>query len=170
MKILGLDPGTAAVGWGMIETKGDGLQLLSYGCIETNKTHSMEERLCSIYRQVYDIIKKSQPHCLAVERLFFFVNLKTVMAVGEARGVIRLASGQCGVRLFEYTPPQIKLALTGYGRAKKPAVQQAVKEHLNLTRQPKPDDAADALATAITHHFKSNEFKKGERKVILTKE
>jgi len=151
MKILGIDPGTAICGWGVIEKFGCQFKLIDYGTVNTKSGVCQSDRLDLIFKTLSDIIDKSQPAAVAVEELFFFKNLKTVIKVSEARGVITLAARQKSMPFFEYTPLQIKQALVGYGRADKNQVQQMVKSILKLKEIPKPDDAADALAIAICH-------------------
>jgi crossover junction endodeoxyribonuclease RuvC len=151
MKILGIDPGTAICGWGMIEMQNCRFRLVDYGVIETRAGVCQSERLGLIFETLPDINDKSRPEAVAVEELFFFKNLKTVIKVSEARGVITLCARQKNLAFFEYTPLQVKQALVGYGRADKNQVQQMVRSVLKLKEIPKPDDAADALAVAICH-------------------
>ncbi len=152
MVILGLDPGLATLGYGVIKKESrKKAEMLDYGVISTPKDENLAVRLCMIEKGLKQIIEKFQPDEVAVEELFFAKNVKTGIAVAHARGVILLtANKECG-RLFEYTPLQIKQALTGYGRAEKIQIQQMVKSLLGLKGIPKPDDAADALAVALTH-------------------
>lgn len=154
MRIMGIDVGTARLGWSVIDkTAGtkSSLQIVNYGCITTKSTQAMPERLEQIYTELTDLIKEYKPRQIAIESLFFFKNQTTVMTVSQARGVILLASQQQRLEIFEYTPLQVKMAVTGYGRAEKPQVQKMVKLILKLKDIPKPDDAADAVAIAITH-------------------
>lgn len=151
MKILGIDPGTAICGWGLIEKNQSSFKILDYGVIETPKTDDQADRLYSIYMELSDIIREKKPEAVAVEELFFFKNLKTVIKVSEARGVITIAAREQKIPFFEYTPLQVKQALVGYGRADKNQIQQMVKITLGLKSIPRPDDAADALAVAICH-------------------
>lgn len=151
VKILGLDPGTAITGWGVIVEKRKEPHLKAFGCIETSKHKSDVERLQEIASDLEEVIDKYKPDEVAIEDLFFFKNLKTAMKVSQARGVLLLISAQNKVSVAEYTPLQIKQALTGYGRADKKQVQIMVKNVLKLKAVPKPDDAADALAAAICH-------------------
>lgn len=151
MKILGIDPGTATTGWGVIEVESGKLKVKSCGCVLTSKKKEHPERLSEIYDALNAIIKKTSPDVVAIEKLFFINNIKTAMTVGEARGVCLLAAEQAGASIFEYTPLQVKQALTGYGKAEKKQIQTMVKMVLNLKEIPKPDDMADALAIAITH-------------------
>lgn len=148
MIILGIDPGTATTGYGLIK-KEKALELVDYGCIKTSKNLSSPERLKELYNQLDNLIKKYKPDIVAVEDIFFFKNLKTVIKVSEARGVILLAASRLNIPVVEYTPLQVKQAVVGYGRAEKMQVQKMVKVLLNLKEAPKSDDAADALAIAI---------------------
>jgi len=149
MLILGIDPGTARIGAGLIEYKDKKASVVCYDCLETSAKNSTAERLRDLHKQLTKFIKKHQPAVVAVEDLFFFKNVKTIIKVSQARGVILLAVAQAKLPVYEYTPLQIKQALTGYGRAEKKQIQQMVKVILNLKEIPKPDDAADALAIAI---------------------
>ncbi|MDP2860463.1 MAG: crossover junction endodeoxyribonuclease RuvC [bacterium] len=158
MKIIGIDPGTAACGFGVIEKNGQKISFLDTGVIATSKEKAPAERLATIYKSLIGLIKKFDPEVLAVEKLFFNTNSKTAIAVGEARGVILLAGAQRGLEIFEYTPLQVKIALTGYGRAEKTQIQKMVKCLLGLSEIPKPDDAADALAIAICHAASMRNF------------
>jgi len=151
MKIIGIDPGTATLGWGIIEKIGSKIKPINYGCVETSADLAMPERLFKIFSDLCDIIKIEKPGCAAIEELFFFKNQKTVIAVAQARGVAIVACESLGIPVFEYTPLQIKQALTGYGRADKNQIQVMVKSVCGLAECPKPDDAADALAVAICH-------------------
>jgi len=149
MIILGIDPGTATTGFGVLESKQNKLKVLDVGCIETDKNLDMPERLNSIAKELKKIIKKYKPQVMAVEELFFFKNQKTVITVAQARGVIIFIGKNQGLEICEYTPLQVKQAVVGYGRAEKKQVQQMVKSILGLKEIPKPDDAADALAVAV---------------------
>lgn len=149
MIILGIDPGTATTGYGVIENKGGKLIILDFGCICTDAKLDMPERLDLIAKKLKKIIKKHNPRIMAVEELFFFKNNKTIITVGQARGVILFIGKNQGLKVCEYTPLQVKQAVVGYGRADKNQIQQMVKAILNLKSTPKPDDAADALAVAI---------------------
>lgn len=151
MIILGVDPGTATTGYGVIKKEGQKFELLDYGCILTPAKTNLEDRLEEIFESLTKIIKEVKPDQVAVEELFFAANSKTAIAVGQARGVILLAAKKCSVPLAEYTPLQVKMALTGYGRADKKQIQQMVKAILSLSEIPKPDDSADALAIALCH-------------------
>lgn len=151
MIILGIDPGYATVGFGVIEAKCGRCRPIAYGAIETPKTARFSDRLKYIGEQTAKLIEEYNPDAIAVEELFFQDNRKTAIMVAEARGVVLYVSEKSGKKLYEYTPLQIKQALTGYGRADKQQIQQMVKVLLCLDKIPKPDDAADALAVAITH-------------------
>jgi crossover junction endodeoxyribonuclease RuvC len=151
IKILGIDPGTALMGWGLIQRAGKQIAPLKYGCIRTTASSSRAERLFHIYKSLSEIIEKNRPDCMAIEELFFFKNQKTIIGVAEARGVAIVVASKYGLPVYEYTPLQIKQALTGYGRADKKQVQEMVRLACNLKECPKPDDAADAMAVAICH-------------------
>jgi crossover junction endodeoxyribonuclease RuvC len=158
MITMGIDPGTATTGYCVLGSDNrDVIKVIEYGCIITPKTDSPQKRLTQIHEELIALFKRFQPKCVAVEKLFFNSNAKTAMAVGQARGVILLAAAGEGLDIAEYTPLQVKMALTGYGRADKQQVQQMVKTLLNLRSIPKPDDAADALAVALCH-INSNKF------------
>lgn len=151
MIILGIDPGYAIVGYGVIEKIGNETKCLDYGAITTDKDTDFPTRLVQIAEGLEYLIEKFKPECLAIEELFFQNNQKTAINVAQARGVVvQIAKKKLG-KLYEYTPLQIKQALTGQGRAEKAQVQYMVKAILNLNAIPKPDDAADALAVALTH-------------------
>ncbi len=151
MIVLGIDPGTAIVGYSILEYKENKMNLLDYGCVYTDKDSEKEERLLIIFNELEEIIKKYSPTHMAVEELFYFKNNKTVISVGEARGVILLAGKKNNLNVKSYTPLQVKMGITGYGRADKKQIQLMVKTILKLKEIPKPDDAADAIAIAITH-------------------
>ena len=151
MKILGIDPGYALMGYGVIEKKGNKFTVCDYGSISTEAGAPMPLRLKFLYSSLMDIIAQWQPDEAAIEELFYNTNAKTVINVGQARGVAILACVNSGLEVTEYTPLQIKQALAGYGRAEKKQVQQMVKAILHLEKVPKPDDTADALAVAICH-------------------
>lgn len=148
---MGIDPGLATVGYGLIEKKGNSTKVVDFGIISTSKNDTLPTRLKQIYASVSALIDKYQPEAVAMEELFFQNNAKTAIAVAEARGVSLLACIHKLGNLYEYTPLQIKSALTGQGRAEKRQVQYMVKAILNLKEIPKPDDAADALAVALCH-------------------
>lgn len=154
MLILGIDPGSAITGYGLVKEVGSSLQAVDYGCIRTTPSQSLETRLHKIYLEVCQLIEKYKPAHFAVEELFFNKNVRTALTVGQARGVILLAGAQAGLPVHEYTPLQVKQAVVGYGRAEKAQIQFMVKTILALPAIPKPDDVADALAIAICHaHF-----------------
>jgi crossover junction endodeoxyribonuclease RuvC len=151
MRILGIDPGFGRVGYGVIEQKSNrDWCALTYGCIETSAEASFVERLKSVHDELKTLIKVYQPERLAVEELFFFKNLKTAIQVAQARGVILLAGIESGLEIDEFTPLQVKQAMTGYGRAEKAQMQKIVGVILGIKKKIKSDDAADALAIALT--------------------
>jgi crossover junction endodeoxyribonuclease RuvC len=151
MRIIGIDPGTATVGWGITDSDNGEITVVSFGHISTSKNLPLEKRLLEIADDIRALLEKFQPQEASVEELFFFNNQKTAIAVAQARGVILLTLERFGVRIGSYTPLQVKQALTNYGRADKQQVQTMVKVILKLSTIPKPDDAADALALAICH-------------------
>ncbi len=151
MIILGIDPGLAIVGFGVIDKCGNKTHVVDYGVINTPKTDTLPNRLKKIYNGMCQLIDKYRPEQVAVEELFFNTNITTGISVAEARGVILLACINSGVKLYEYTPLQVKMGLTSNGRADKSQVQFMVKAILNLKAIPKPDDASDALAVALCH-------------------
>jgi crossover junction endodeoxyribonuclease RuvC len=149
MVIIGIDPGTARLGYGIIEYDGNKNRLITFGCLETAKNLNQAARLKTLYQKLTNFIKKYRPDCLAIEELFFFKNSKTVISVAQARGVALLAAANLELPIREFTPLEIKQAITGYGRAEKQQIQKMVKALLCLKEIPEPDDAADALAVAI---------------------
>ncbi|MDO4562760.1 MAG: crossover junction endodeoxyribonuclease RuvC [Clostridia bacterium] len=151
MIILGVDPGIAIVGAGVVEKRGSSYKALYYGAVTTKAHTPIEERLGIIYDRVTEILAQYNPDAIAVEELFFNNNVTTAFSVGQARGVILLAALKANVSVFEYTPLQVKQALTGYGRADKNQIQQMTRALLSLPSVPRPDDAADALAIALCH-------------------
>lgn len=151
MIILGIDPGLAIVGWGVVDYAGSRFRTLAYGSIQTPKEMTTQERLLCIYRELNEIVEKYKPECMAVEELFFNTNQTTGIRVAEARGVILLVGQMRGLQIAEYTPLQVKQSVVGYGRAEKKQVITMVTMMLGLEKPPKPDDTADALALAITH-------------------
>lgn len=153
MRILGIDPGIARCGWGIVSSQLSVVSCQRVGCIETSPKMSVEERLEEIYREVTKIIKKYSPNVLSIEELFFNTNAKTAFVVGQARGVILLAASQASLPIHIYTPLQVKIAVTGYGKAEKDQIGKMVKTILKLDSIPKPDDTTDALAVALTHAF-----------------
>ena len=153
--VLGIDPGTATTGFGLVEKRGNTLVHLAHGTIRTSPKLSDSQRLIEIASQLKKLIQTNQPHQIAVEKLFFSKNVKTAMSVSQARGVILMTAASAAIEILEYSPNEIKLAVTGYGKADKTQVQKMVKTLLNMADTPKPDDAADALATAICHLHQS---------------
>lgn len=150
MITLGIDPGTARLGYGVVET-GDDPSLIDYGVIETAAAVDMPTRLSGLFDAVSDLIARHRPDVLAVEQLFFARNVTTAISVGQARGVVLLAAARAGVDVAEYSPSEIKHAVAGYGKADKPQMQEMVRIILGLEHPPHPDDAADALAIALCH-------------------
>lgn len=151
MIILGIDPGLAIVGWGVVEYSGSHFRTLGYGAIETPAGMETEQRLSLIYDGISRLVETYHPEQMAVEELFFNTNVTTGIRVAEARGVIIACAYRKGVRIFEYTPLQVKQAVVGYGRAEKKQVITMVTKLLGLSKAPKPDDTADALAIAVCH-------------------
>ena len=151
MIVLGIDPGYALMGWGVVEAEGSRMKLINYGCIETKAGVPMQNRLRTLQLGVRDLLNIYRPDDVAFEELFFARNVTTALMVGAARGAAIIAAAEYTENLYEYTPMQIKQAVTGSGRADKKQVQQMVKLLLKLDEIPKPDDAADAIACAITH-------------------
>lgn len=151
MKILGIDPGMAIVGYGIIEAEDNNIILTASGSIQTDKNLSDSKRLLEIYNDLTKIVEKYKPDCASVEELFFFKNQKTVIPVAEARGVIITVLEKFNIPTFSYTPMVVKQVLTGYGRAEKKEVEQMVKIALNSDKLPKLDDTVDAIAIAICH-------------------
>ncbi len=152
MRILGLDPGTATVGYGIVEELDGQVSVVDYGVIRTEpKDGDSAHRLQIIYEQLNELLNQFEPDAAAVEELFFGRNITTAISVGQARGVLLLALANAGIPVAEYSPPKIKEAVSGYGNASKQQVQYMVQNLLNLEEVPKPDDAADGLAVALTH-------------------
>lgn len=151
MRILGIDPGTGILGFGIIDYKNSNSTLVDAGVIRTPVKEEDSQRLATIYDELHEIITELKPEVMSVEKLFFAQNVTTAMSVAQARGVVLLCGKQHKLDLFEYTPLQIKQALTGYGRAEKKQIQEMVRIILKLKEAPKPDDCADALAAAICH-------------------
>lgn len=156
MIILGIDPGIAILGYGVVKYEANKFTVIDYGAVTTAAGTPMSKRLTYIYDELVELFKKYQPDVFAVEELFFNKNIKTALTIGHARGVAVLAGSKLGVPVYEYTPLQVKQAVVGYGRAEKKQIQQMVKILLNLREIPKPDDVADALAVAICHGNSSN--------------
>lgn len=165
MIILGIDPGYAIVGWGILEYNGIKFRTISYGAINTTPDMPFSSRLEHIFDSLSTIIDKYRPECVAVEKLFFQNNQKTAIDVGQARGVIILACQKARLQISEYTPLQVKQSVVGYGRAEKKQIMEMTRILLNLKEVPKPDDTADALALAICHGHSAgslfNKLKKG---------
>ena len=151
MRILGIDPGIAIVGYGVVDKEGNSYKTIAYDAVTTRAHTPLPERLEKVYQGIDEIIKIYKPAAMSIEELFFNNNAKTALTVGQARGVIILAAVQNNLPVYEYTPLQVKQALTGYGRASKGQIQQMMKSMLGLTEIPKPDDVADALAIAVCH-------------------
>ncbi|MBQ6498506.1 MAG: crossover junction endodeoxyribonuclease RuvC [Ruminococcus sp.] len=151
MIILGIDPGYAIVGWGVIEYKNSVHTPVAFGAITTEAHSDFNMRLRHIYDDTVELISKAKPDAISIEKLYFNTNTTTAIYVAEARGVILLAASQANIPVYEYTPLQVKTAVTGYGKALKPQVMEMTRRLLHLKEVPKPDDTADALAIAITH-------------------
>ena len=161
--IMGIDPGTAITGYGVIEVSERNFTARDFGCIRTSAEQALYERLVKIYEGLRNIMETNKPDCVVIEEIFFNKNSRTAMAVGHARGVAILAAAHLNIPIMEYTPLQVKQALVGYGRADKIQVQKMVRILLNLKEIPRPDDVADALGLAICHaHYKNyKDFEKG---------
>ena len=156
MRIIGIDPGTGILGFGVIEVNARGnLKMITAGVITTPAHTPLEDRLLEIFDGLTEIIAETNPEVMSIEKLFFAQNVTTAISVSHARGVAMLTGKQAGLEIAEYTPLQIKQTLTGYGRASKKQMQEMVKLQLGLNNMPKPDDAADGLAAAITHSLMS---------------
>ena len=154
MKILGIDPGIGICGFGLIEASGRaGAKALDFGAVTTEVDAPLPSRLKELYDSLCEVFEQTKPEMVAVEKLFFSKNITTGIAVAEARGIVLLVAEQRGLPVYEYSPNEIKKALTGYGAAAKGQIQEMVRMHLSLEKKPKPDDAADALAVAITCSF-----------------
>ena len=151
MIVMGIDPGIAILGYGVLKIQGNSFKVMDYGVIRTSSELSMPSRLTSIFRDLNVLLELHRPDAFAIEELFFNKNIKTALTVGHARGVSILSASNMDIPVFEYTPLQVKQAIVGYGRADKRQMQQMVKLLLNLREIPRPDDAADALAVAICH-------------------
>jgi len=155
MRIIGIDPGTGILGFGVIEVIGQKMQIIDAGVVTTPAHTPIDVRLEDIFDSLTAVISETKPDVMSIEKLFFSQNVTTAMSVSQARGVAMLAGRKGGMPIFEYTPLQIKQTVTGYGKADKKQVQEMVKIQLNLKKVPKPDDCADALAAAITHYLMS---------------
>ena len=151
MRILGIDPGYALMGWGVIDTEGQRMRLVNYGCVETKAGQPMQHRLRTLQLGVQTLVNTYRPDDVAFEELFFARNVTTALMVGAARGAAIIAAAEYTENLYEYTPMQIKQAVTGYGKADKKQIQQMVKLLLHMDAVPTPDDAADAIAIALCH-------------------
>jgi crossover junction endodeoxyribonuclease RuvC len=152
MLVLGIDPGLATTGYGLVEGDGQRLELVAYGVVRTPAKTPIARRLLQLHDELAEILREYRPDEAAVEELFFSTNARTAIVVGEARGVVILTLAEAGLPIAEYTPLQVKQAITGYGQADKAQVQQMVSLLLNLRYVPQPDDAADALAISVCHH------------------
>ena len=151
MLILGIDPGLATIGCGLVMKSGDKYRAIEYGAITTAPKQLIEKRLEEIYDSMVELITKCKPDCMVIEEIFFNNNITTAIDVSMARGVILLAAQKCGIDIYEYTPLEVKSSVVGYGRAEKQQVQYMVRLMLGLNETPKPDDTADALALALCH-------------------
>ena len=151
MRILGIDPGFATVGFGLVEAERGQVHMVTYGAITTPAGLPLSRRLYQIGTDMEDLISQLKPDVISIEELFFNTNITTDIAVAHGRGVILYAAEKCGIPLYEYTPSQVKLAVTGYGKAEKRQVMEMTKRLLKLKSVPRPDDAADALALALCH-------------------
>lgn len=166
--VLGIDPGTAATGYGLVERNGSHLRMVEFGVLETLASGTAGERLVAIHAGVAELIERHRPALVGVERIFFSRNVQTAFSVGQARGVAILAAAQSGLPIYEYTPNEVKIAVTGYGRASKDQVQRMVQTVLGLAALPTPDDAADALAVAICLAHSYREVSLGAKPVAAT--
>ncbi len=151
MRVIGIDPGTAITGWGVVEFSNGTFKTLNFGCIRTKTAQSKGERLKTIYNELLGLIAEMKPDDMAIEKLFFNTNVKTALSVGQARGVCLLAAAITGLQAYEYNTSEVKCFITGYGRSTKSEVAGKVKDLLQLEEIPKPDDVTDALAIAATH-------------------
>jgi crossover junction endodeoxyribonuclease RuvC len=152
LRILGIDPGTATTGYGVVDAVDGRLTAVTYGTIATSAKDNMPQRLQSIYQQINELLRQFRPDSAGIEEVFFGRNITTAITVGQARGVLILALANAGLPIGEYSPPKIKESVTGYGKADKAQVQMMIRNLLNLEETPRPDDAADGLAVAITHY------------------
>ncbi len=155
MIVLGVDPGTALLGFGVVadDGQGDGPRALAYGALATEPDAAMPGRLASLYERISGLMREHRPDVLAIEQLFFARNVTTAIAVGQARGIVLLAAAQAGIEVVEYSPSEVKHAVVGYGKADKRQMQEMVRLILGLPEPPQPDHAADALAVALCHAF-----------------
>jgi crossover junction endodeoxyribonuclease RuvC len=153
MRILGIDPGFGTIGFGVIELIETDWEMIDFGAITTSPNEEFSRRLLQIYDDVTTLIEEFKPNAFAIEELFFVQNVSTGMQVSEARGVLMLAASQAGLPIYEYAPNEIKMSITGYGQADKSQMQKMMQTLLNLNQKPRPDDAADALAVALTCGF-----------------
>ncbi len=153
MIVLGIDPGIGRTGWGVIEIQGSKSRAIDYGCLETPSSMELPDRLIEIRKHILKLIKDHKPQQLGIEELFFNTNAKTAMIVGQARGVVIETAAEMGLKIYSYTPPQVKVAVTGSGSAEKNQVGKMVKILLGLPEVPKPDDTCDALACALACGF-----------------
>ncbi len=161
MRILGIDPGYAIVGYGFVDYNRLKFNVVAFGAITTKAHTPFPQRLLDIYNDMLELIDTYKPDCLSIEKLYFNTNTTTAIDVAQARGVIVLAAQTRGIKVYEYTPLQVKLAVTGYGRAEKRQVMEMVKSLLCLNKVPKPDDTADALALAVCHgHYSGSNYSK----------
>lgn len=161
MRILGIDPGYAIVGYGVVEYDNFRFKTVGYGAVTTNAGTHFCERLEIIYNDLITVIEKYRPECMSIEKLYFNTNTTTAIDVAQARGCILLAAQKSGIPVFEYTPLQVKQSITGYGKAEKRQVMEMIKSFLSLEKIPKPDDTADALALAVCHgHSAGSSFGK----------
>ena len=151
VRIIGIDPGYATIGYGVVDYNNFEFKTVGYGAVTTPPDKPFAERLVDIYNDITTLIQKYNPDCMSIERLYFNTNTTTAIDVAQARGVIVLAACKANVKIYEYTPLQVKQSITGYGRAEKHQVMEMVKSLLKLSSVPKPDDTADALALAICH-------------------
>jgi crossover junction endodeoxyribonuclease RuvC len=152
MRVLGIDPGTVATGYGVVEERGDTLRAVAFGAISTQASLPFAQRLLRIYQELRTVLAHTRPDCAAVEAVFFARNVQSALRLGQARGVALLALAQEAIRIHEYSALEVKQAVTSYGRAEKGQVQEMVRLLLGLAEAPRPADAADALAVAICHH------------------
>ena len=151
MVVFGIDPGYAIIGWGAVSFRANTYKALGFGAVETQAHTDFNQRLEIIYDEIYSVLERCRPDALSIEKLYFTTNKTTAIKVAQARGVILLAAQKLRIPIYEYTPLQVKTAVTGYGKAKKPQVMEMARRLLHLDEVPKPDDAADALAIAICH-------------------